>query len=213
LPYHFYNTIYNLRQDEEIVLYDKVLNFLAENEQMVKDFLQIEYEVETLNYPFTAPKFDAAAALWGAKTTYTICQLILYRENKVEELQQLLPSYTGEITAAAILSADLCLRFLPQVLKNTRSIDPDDTLIAIAENHLQQWHYSGIGYPLTKTIDLAMVTNDKCLAQLYADRVIQKKDMQRAQQPLLHEKIKAIMGIYSSLFWKELNSDNTHDQH
>ncbi|MGG9962274.1 hypothetical protein [Ferruginibacter sp. SUN106] len=210
MPSHFYNTIFHLRHHEEIILYDRVLNFVPEDEALVKELLAIEYETEVLNYPFTPPPFNATAALWAAKTTYTTCQLILYRENKADELPQLLPVYEGAIDASAILSADLCLRFLPQVLKDTKNIDPDDALIVLAEGHLQQWHYSGIGYPAkTALINLNSVAENDCVLQLYTDRVIQKKDVQRAQLPLLHQKIKAAMGMYSSRFWKELNTVNT----
>ncbi|MGF2411349.1 hypothetical protein [Ferruginibacter sp.] len=212
MPYHFYNTISQLRQNEELVLYDRVLHFSEEDEQLVKDFLKIEYETESLNYPFTPPSCNAAAALWGAKTVYTACQLILYRENKEAELPLLLPVYNNEMDAAAILSADLCLRFLPQALQQTKNIDPDDALIAVLENHLQQWHYSGIGYVLNAaTVNFDTVFANECMQQLYIDRVIQKKDMQRAMLPLLQKKITAAMGIYSATFWKELNSDKTHE--
>lgn len=189
-----------------MLLYNKLLKFTAEDDQLVKELLQIEYETESINYPFTAPAYDANAALWAAKTIYTVCQLILYRENKAAELPLLLPSYPHKADAAAILSADLCLRFLPQVLNDTRHIDPEDNLVAVAENLLQQWHYSGIGYPLKTVInDIAIITTDECLFQLYADRVIQTKDTRRALIPLLNEKIKANMGMYGSLFWKTLN--------
>ncbi|GAB2813600.1 hypothetical protein GCM10027043_11710 [Ferruginibacter profundus] len=187
-----------------------MLNFVPEDDALVKELLAIEYDTEVLNYPFTAPPFNATAALWAAKTTYTICQLILYRENKASELPQLLPLYPHAIDAGAMLSADLCLRFLPQVLKDTKNIDPDDALITLAEEQLQQWHYSGIGYPLKITaINFDGITDNECVLQLYINRVIQKKDLQRAQLPLLYEKIKAAMGMYSSRFWKELNTATT----
>ncbi|MGC4104125.1 hypothetical protein [Ferruginibacter sp.] len=212
MPYHFYNTINHLRINEEIILYDRVLHFLPEDEEMVKDLLKIEYETESTAYPFTAPAYNATAALWAAKTIYTACQLILYRENKEEELPQLLPAYTGDMDAAAMLSADLCLRFLPQVLTTTRHIDPEDALIQLLEKHLLQWHYSAIGHGLEKTItEDDIIFTDNCLQQLYIDRVIQQKDMQLALQPLLQQKIKAAMGIYASLFWKEFKTENINE--
>ena len=212
MPYHFYNTINQLRQNEELILYDRVLHFLDEDEQLVKEFLKIEFEIESQNYPFTPPAYNETAALWGAKLIYTTCQLILYRENKEAELPLLLPVYNNEIDAAAILSADLCLRFLPQALQQTKNIDPDDALITVVENHLQQWHYSGIGYVLNAaTVNFDTVFANECMQQLYIDRVIQKKDMQRAMLPLLQKKITAAMGIYSATFWNELNSDIPHE--
>ena len=65
---YFYNTISQLRLREEIVLYDRIIKFLPEDEKLVSDFLQLEYENESQNYPFDAPEFDSNAALWAAKT-------------------------------------------------------------------------------------------------------------------------------------------------
>ncbi|MES2775512.1 MAG: hypothetical protein V4722_15155 [Bacteroidota bacterium] len=203
---HFYNTIYNLRSNGEITLFERLLTFEKADEDLVVDFLQLEYEAEAQNYPYTAPVYDGAAALWGAKTTYNICQLILCREHKVAELPGILPAFTGPITAGTILSADLCLRLLPQVLADTRHIDPEDSLVELAENILQQWHYSGIGYSLpVEKMEWEPVLSDNCLFQLYADRVIEKKDQQRATQPMLNQKIRAAMGIYAPHFWKTFN--------
>ncbi len=202
---YFYNTICQLRSAEEIVLYDRVLNFAEEDEELVKKFLQIEYEMEQENYPFNAPEFNANAALWAAKIVYTFCQLILYRENKTEELPQLLPAFNDRIDASAMLSADLCLRFLPQVLEDTKHIDPDDKLIEMAEGILNQWHFSSIGYKIkANEINTNILQTNKCLQQLYIDRVILKKDLMRASLPSINEKVYETMGDYSSEFWKEL---------
>ena len=202
----FYDTIYNLRTNGEIILYEKLLNFKPDDEKLVADFLQIEYESEAEGFPGVPPLFDAKAALWAARTTYTICQLVLYRQDKASELPLFLPIYQGNIEAGSILSADLCLRFLPEVLTYTKHVDPEDSLIASATTHLLQWHYSGIGYPLEiEHLDFEKVISNACLYQLYADRVIEKKDKTRSNHLAIKEKVKASMGNYSNQFWKEFN--------
>lgn len=204
----FYDSIYHLRTHEELILYDRMLHFPPADELLVTEFLAIEYEAERLNYPFRPPAFNGVAAFWAAKTIYTVCRLILYREDKADDLPGLLPAFSGEITPAAILSADLCLRFLPQVLSETRYIDPDDPLIPVAARHLELWHYSGIGYPLeTDRLDFRPVQADGCLQQLYTDRVMKRKDLRRSAIPWLHEKIAAVAGIYAPQLWKEFKTD------
>lgn len=204
--HYFYDTIAQLRTNEVIILYDKVLDFTKEDETLVADFLQIEFEAESLNYPFLSPQFDASAALWGAKTLYTACQLLLYREHKHVELFNLLPPYPIEITAEAILSADLCLRFLPQVLLEAKFIDSEDPLVSILRNTLSTWHYSGIGVSSNlQDVDFEPIFSSSSLEQLYVDRVIEKKDIERAEFPKLNEKIKAVLGNYKAHFWKNLN--------
>ena len=205
MPQHFYNSIFNLRQHEEFTLYDRILVFTPEDETLVQDFLQIEYDTECLHYPFAAPAFNRTAALWAAKTTYTSCQLLLSRENREGELTQLLPDYNQVIDAGAILSADVCLRFLPQILLQTQRIDPNDALIAVIEAHLEKWHYSGIGHTKALIADDDEIFKNDCLLQLYADRVVSKKDTGRALQLPLLQKIRADMGIFKQVFWKTLN--------
>lgn len=202
----FYDTIAQLRTKEEIILYDKVLDFSKEDEALVTKFLQREFDVESLDYPFFSPQFDSSAALWGAKTVYTACQILLYREHKNAELCNLLPSYRHKIIPEAILSADLCLRFLPQILSEANLIDNEDPLITILNNMLKDWHYSGIGVTLNPhDLDFASIFANRTLEQLYIDRVIEKKDIERAKLPKLNQKIKAVLGNYKGDFWDNLN--------
>jgi hypothetical protein len=204
MPHYFYETIYQLRTSEEIVLYDKFLDFNIEDEELVKEFLQIEFDIESENHPFSAPAYDSEAALWAAKIVYTSCQILLYREHKEAELTNLLPLFPQIITTEAILSADLCLRFLPQILKESKLIDQEDLVIPILESILQQWHYSGIGIKLTlEDLDFYPILINPCLEQLYIDRVIEKKDRERAELPQIAEKIRATLGNYAENYWSE----------
>lgn len=204
MPNYFYETIFQLRAHEEIILYDKLLFFKGEDDALVKDFLQIEFDIESENHPYTTPKYNAEAALWAAKIVYTSCQILLYRAHKEAELTNLLPTFPQTITKDAILSADLCLRFLPQVLEDSKMIDIEDPMIPILESILQQWHYSGIGLKLTlENLDFFPILMHPCLEQLYIDRVIEKKDRKRAELPQIAEKIRATLGNYTESYWIE----------
>ncbi|MBK7038654.1 MAG: hypothetical protein IPH42_20585 [Bacteroidetes bacterium] len=56
MPHYFHETIYQLRANEEIILYDNLLYFKGDDEALVKEFLQIEFDVESENHPFSTPK-------------------------------------------------------------------------------------------------------------------------------------------------------------
>lgn len=209
MPHYFYETIYQLRTNEEIILYDKLLNINADDEALVKEFLQIEFFVESKNHPFSTPKYNAESALWAAKTIYTACQILLYREHQVVELTNLLPLFAQPITTEAILSADLCLRFLPQILSEAKLIDPEDKVIPILESILNQWHYSGIGLILRlDNLDFDPIFSNPCLEQLYIDRVIEKKDRKRAELPQMLEKVRATLGNYTDKYWNEFKKSD-----
>ena len=142
--YYFLNTIQTLRKQEEAVLYEKLLPISEQEKKEAADFLYQEYQQEALEYPYQVPEFDVFAALWAADFLYTALQLVLHREQKEQDLVQLLPDFPNEITPSAILSADLCLRFLPDVIIQLKLIDSEDALIEILEKQLTLWHYSGI---------------------------------------------------------------------
>lgn len=208
-PY-FFKMISHLRHTEDIMLYGNILRVGVNEEKEAILFLEKEYAIEALDYPYEAPPFDEGAALWAAKTVYVAAQLILYRENKNEDLVSLLPDFTGEKDAKAQLSADLCLRFLPNMVIQLKVIDSDDELIEVLENILKQWHYSAINYPLqTDTLDHHYILENACLKQLYVNRIVEYKKIKPAMLPAYRELIKANMGIYTKEFWNEFHTTLT----
>jgi MoxR-vWA-beta-propeller ternary system domain bpX4 len=163
----FLKMIQTLRQQEEIMLYGNILNISEREAVEVTAFLNHEYQQESLSYPYIAPFFDENAALWGAKTVYIAAQLILYRENSEADLATLLPNFPQNPTAAALLSADLCLRFLPSMIVQLKLIDPEDELVAVLENLLHHWHYSAVNYPLDMgKCDFTHISENQCVLQL-----------------------------------------------
>jgi hypothetical protein len=201
----FLKMVQILRQHEEIVLYGYVLDISEKEEEEVNIFLKKEYEREVLNFPHVPPGFDATAALWAAKAIYVIAQLILYRKNKEAELQLLLPDFESSKNPAAIISADLCLRFLPDILSQLKMIDPEDPLISILETRLTDWHYSGINYPMeTQALDFNVISSDSCLFQLYINRTISFRNTQLAQHEACISQVKASIGIFNTDLWSEI---------
>ena len=210
MPHYFLKMIRHLRQQEETMLYSNMLVISEKEADETIDFLRGEYEAESLDYPYEAPEFCPEAALWAAKTIYIAAQLLLYRENKNEELATLLPDFPGEADASAMLSADLCLRFLPDTLFQLRLIDSQDLLIEVLESKLHAWHYSGIHYGLdVEKIDLTSIASDLCLQQLYVNRIISGGKMQLAMHPAFTEVVKANLGIFAGDFWSDFKTQTT----
>lgn len=207
---HFLSTIQHLRTHEEIMLYGQLLDISAEELEQTGHYLKQEYEQETISYPHTPPKFTAQAAVWAARLVFNAAQLVLYREQKTQELASLLSDYASDIDASAILSADLTLRFLPAILQQLKAIDPEDVLIETLEKQLHVWHYSGLSYvqETTVTEDFKIINDDPCLLQLYLDRIIENKHPHLAQHPQWNARIAACLGIHTDLFWKNFNTQN-----
>ena len=207
-PNYFCETLKHLRQHEEALLFINLLQFSEKEQSEAIEFLRNEYHRESLNFPYQVPAFDQAAALWAAKTFYIILQLLLYRENKEADIDLLLPPYTGNMNPGAVLSADLTLRFLPDILLQLKAIDPADHLVTLAENHLRQWHYSSIHYTLpANSLDFTPLQLSQCLNQLYIDRVILYKNISLAFHPAVCTGVKATLGFYAPQLWSDFNQE------
>lgn len=201
----FLETIYHMRSVEHAIIYEKKLEVSKEEAQEVIELLKDEYEKEKLNYPFEAPVFDEAAALWASKIVYFATQLVLNREDTISKMNVLFPDYAHSMTASAMLSADLCLRFLERLLMQLQIMDADDLIIPVLEQKLKQFPYSGIGYDFDlENIDVSIVLSNTCLTQLFLDRVVEKKDLKMAHLEAIKPLLLANFGDYKSIFWNEL---------
>jgi len=200
----FLDTIYHLRTIEQVILYDKIMTISKAEENEIILFLETEFEKEILEYPGIAPNFNSQAALWAAKTVYLAAQLLLNREHKISDLSLLLPEHKVN-DASAILSADLCLRFLPQIIEKIKKIDPEDLIIPILEKHLFQFHYSAIGSEIiSENIDYGNISENECLLQLYLDRIVQRKAIKWAQSDFIQKQLEIGFGDYRKIFWAQL---------
>ncbi len=201
---YFYEMIKTLRLDEDVILHINILNIENEERERVIQFLSEEYKKESYCYPYHAPKFSPEAALWAAEIIYITAQLILFRKHEISELKHLFPDFISEMNPSKILSADLCLRFMPNMIKHMKIIDNDDALISLLEDLLIKWHYSGVNYPLkVEEIDFEIIFSDSCLQQLYLNRVIEFQNLNIAKDERVYTQIKACLGIYGNEFWKD----------
>ena len=201
---YFLDTIVRLRQTEEVILYGELLEISSIELKLLNYFLKSEYEEEALDYPFQAPVFDEKAALWAAKNLYFAAQLLLYRKHKLENLVQFLPVFQEKITVSAVLSADICLRFLAPVTKAANNIDVTDPILPILRSHLDAWFYSAVGYGFeVKNINWELIFSNPCLTQMFVNRIIERKDINLAKLPQIEAFVNASLGDYGSVFWKE----------
>lgn len=203
----FLHTIFQLRKNEELVLFDKFI-IPSENECLiVNDFLEQEYQMESLEYPYQSPAYDSHSAVWAARTLYIFTQLVLYRKHDEKEVAGLFSPFDGEIYPGSLLSADLCLRFLPQLRSGIKNIDIEDVILPEFDKVLQEWHYSSIGtsFEIEKA-DFSIILKNDCLKQLYADRIVERKDLKLAEYPVWKEIIQGNLGLYTEQFWKEFKN-------
>jgi len=226
---HFLQTIRHLREQEEMLVYDRYITAARSEEEAVGDFLRKEYEKESVGFPGNAPAFGQASAVWAARIVYDSSQLLLFRAQSENDLGPLLADFPATIDAAAILSADLCLRCLPDVIAKAREINRDDRLVPVLEDILMKWHYSGVGYFrggiagdslagvsgagwVDEVFDWGPVLANDCLRRLYTDRVILRRVEAFANSRALRSEVGAALGDHADYFWKELREYDESDR-
>lgn len=198
----FYDMIAFLFKTGEVALCDKELTITEEDEMKVLKLLELTYQKEATNYPYTAPQFDDDTALWAAKMVYKVSQLLLFRDLEIDKIEEIIYLITKPLTPSSVLSADICLRFLPALMEKYREIDPSDEVIPILNNILMRFQYSDIGRGTNMNdITQSLLKDNKCLNQLFTDRIIKKADIGMALQSGLKENIQASLGMYQKELW------------
>lgn len=209
----FLDTLFLLRKEGTVTIFSDIKSISQKEEQDAAGYFESEFEKERLEFLSTIINCDRETAVWAAKVLYHSAQLYLIRENTAKNLQQLIPSFKGKRDTSSIISADLSLRFLPQIISVLHNVDPEDSLIKILKNILQQFHYSGIGYDLDlEKIDWEEELNDKTYRKLYLERIVEKKAYRLAEIPYINRLLMAEFGMYKDVFWRDLQIMNTESE-
>jgi len=193
----------------QITLLDFITNLLEKGEITVSkdlsvfsdiDYLEATnalrqmYERDALDMSFTSPDFYEQPALWAATYLYRAIQCSLLRDLEAEKVKELLPSYEGEINAESIYSADLMLRYLPDLWNLAKGLAPDDALVVLLRETAIQFPFSSIGIEGIKNMNLDEIVNHASLRQAYVDRILQAEDKERLEDSRIMELAKEVLG-------------------
>ena len=175
-------------------------------EALLRDY----YADDCRELPGAAPAFDARAAAWAAAYLYHTVQLALVRELDETVVQAQLADFTGEITPAVIYSADLTLRYLPDLLRLAKGLAPGDALVARLRATAGQWPFSFVGAEVGEEGEAAgaaaaeaRLLAHPALRQEYIDRIIRTQDRARAARPHLLPLVHAALGRYAATLWPD----------
>jgi len=201
----FLDTIFLLRKSGCITVFSNLHEISKKEEQEAGDYFEAELEKERLEFLSTDISCDKESAVWAAKVLYYSAQLYLIRENTAKDLDKLIPKLKIASDTSSVLSADLSLRFLPQIITLMQTADPYDPLVKILEEILIQFHYSGIGYPLNlEKVNWEKELKDKTYRKLYLERIVERKAYELAENPYVNQLLIAEFGLYKEIFWREL---------
>ncbi len=106
--------------------------------------LQRAYASHRLNVAGPLLDFDPEAALAAAMLLWKACWFLLRHDQPAEEMERRLRMTVKPRTPAQHLSADLVLRYLPQVHRRAHALEPADRLPALLATELRHWPLSGV---------------------------------------------------------------------
>jgi hypothetical protein len=152
------------------------------------------------NWPDGQPEFSEQVGLWSANLLYRACHFVVGRDANPESLERALTVKSPEPPAAsAHYSADLSLRFLPDVFKLARAAAADDPLVEMLLNLAKQWPLASVGMTAVRNVDVSCIVRNPCLLQMYVDRLISRSDLSRLNHPTVREAAQASLGLYPDL--------------
>jgi hypothetical protein len=198
--------LHDLLTTGSITLSGQPAPFEAADLTAAENLLRDHHTEDCLDLPHTAPAFDAPAALWAAHYLYYTAVLAVVRELNEAAIATHLPEFEGEVTPAAIYSADLTLRYLPDLLLLAKGLAPADALVARLQHTARQWPLSFVGHEPADAEAEAILLAHPALRGAYLDRIIGAQDRARAGQPHLAPLVQAALGAYSAELWPDFHT-------
>src|SRR5262245_31566071 len=140
----FVSFVQRLLTEGRVVLSEPPAAPDADELQEAATLLRQAFDAHALDVAGPPPDFDADAACRAAEQVWLACWFLLSRGEEEDEVARRLPEPTAPTTPAQHLSADVALRFLPQVLHRARALAAGDVLTAWLTRLLRTWPLSGV---------------------------------------------------------------------
>ncbi|MEZ6057554.1 MAG: hypothetical protein R3C01_12705 [Planctomycetaceae bacterium] len=153
----------------------------------------VEHELslrEHLAYEPPAVSVDCLA--WAIRQMYGAAQLAVFRQLGAEEIPRRFNDTCPEnpVTATTVYSVDLVFRFLPDVVRIVKAMNPDDPLLHRLLEWGSQWPLSSVGISGVTATEIEPILGDRCLSMMYADRIIRTEATDR----LLDRRVREFVG-------------------
>ena len=106
--------------------------------------LEKAYQTHRLSVAGPSIPFDPAVAYSAADLIRQASWALVNHDDRVSDLEKRLTMPIEPQTPSHHLSGDLMLRYLPQIHRRARGLDPCDPLIELLESLLRRWPLSGV---------------------------------------------------------------------
>jgi hypothetical protein len=151
---------------------------------------------------YDAPRLVPEVARWAAERLYRACQFLVYREVEADEVREGCAVPCPAVAAVSpdvCYSADLILRYLPDVFALARGIAREDPLIDGLRSLARAWPLSSVGMPEVREVDVSAFIDHPGLRRLYADRIIERNDRSRLGDAAVATAVREAIGAHPEL--------------
>jgi len=136
------------------------------------DILARTFAIHRLDVAGPPIPFDPPSALAAAELLRRASWFLVNRSEPVEAMERELTIPPAPRSATEHLSADVMLRFLPQIHRRARSASTDDRLASLLADVLRRWPLSGVLSDLEEgPEDVGDFGHHPGLGMLYAERL------------------------------------------
>ncbi len=160
--------------------------------------LDAEARVEA---PQGAPPLVESVALWAAGVAYGASQALVFRELDATTVKTLvtIPAPVSADAAGAAWSADLALHILPDLVGLARGVSESDPLVESLLALCRAWPLSSVGVRGLEGVAPGAVADHPALLRLYADRILERRDLSRLADPRVNEAVREALGAHPEL--------------
>ncbi|MGI8981288.1 MAG: hypothetical protein ACR2FY_18840 [Pirellulaceae bacterium] len=174
------------------------------DESKAEEALREQDTASRLEGPGKLPELDLAVAMWAARTCYGACQLIVYRQLDERAIAELLSAAVPPPhSPSGHWSADLTLRFLPDLLRHASVASEQDPLVTHLRSLAYAWPLSSVGIEGIVPQHVEELAASPSLLHLYVDRILAHKDFSRLEHPAVREATRQALGMHTEL-WPDL---------
>lgn len=156
--------------------------------------------IQRLALAGNAPPFSSSMGIWAGRLLYTACEMFVRRDLSAEDVGAQLAIQCPDVPEPSrSYSADLVLRFLPDLIALARRVSPGDPLVLHLLDIARRWPLSSVGVPDLQGIQPPAFLRNASLLQLYVDRILATQDVSRLNDPVVQEAARISLGMYESL--------------
>lgn len=169
----------------------------AVEREQVDRVLREWYADAVMEFPGVAPSYHQEAAHWGAILLFRASCYLSFREIEEEEIRRgLLGEMPDGGTVEAHVSADLCLRHWPDVMRMARALSESDLLVQVMRIVAAEIPLSSLGPLSAEQKDCPVFTHPGAL-QLLTERALARNDHERVKDERIARLVREKLGAYT----------------